>query len=84
MSEWISVKDQLPDDGEKVLVFILDTIACAEKDKVFGFIDVLTGEALRSDLITHWRPQVEPPKPKNLIDSFIADGGFDKAINEVK
>lgn len=73
MSEWISVKDRLPEKYERVLIF-------DNKDGMLVgcFLDKPWKEA------THWMPLPTPPKPTNLIDSFIADGGFDKAISEVK
>lgn len=58
---WISVDFMLPNEGEKVLIMIGDEQAVAEKCNVFGFIDVLDREALRTDLITYWMPLPKPP-----------------------
>ena len=56
MSEWISVKDGLPEEGVKVL-------ACTHKG------NILTAHYNRgrwhvaySVTITHWMPTPEPPK----------------------
>jgi len=62
MSEWISVEDKLPDDGEEVLIYIGNQRLVAEKCKVFGFVDAMDREALRLDMITHWTTLPEPPK----------------------
>lgn len=62
MSEWISVEDGLPKDGEEVLIYIGNQQLVAEKCKVFGFVDAMDREALRLDMITHWMPLPEPPK----------------------
>lgn len=79
MSEWISVGDRLPTK--------------ADADSGRDAILVWDGYSIRrmpiclfksAGDITHWQPLPKPPKPKNLIDSFIADGGFDKAINGAK
>jgi hypothetical protein len=68
MSEWISVKDRLPNDGEFVDIYIRSTA-----NKKFGkrltsvsyykgkFIlgeDVWSNSVL---YVTHWMPQPEPP-----------------------
>lgn len=58
---WISVDFMLPDEGEKVLIAIGDEQTVAEKCRVFGFIDSIDREALRTDLITHWMSLPEPP-----------------------
>lgn len=58
---WISVDFMLPDEGEKVLLAIGDEQTVAEKCRVFGFIDSIDREALRTDLITHWMSLPEPP-----------------------
>ncbi|WP_171494905.1 DNA translocase FtsK [Acinetobacter soli] len=58
---WIDVKFLLPDEGEKVLIMIGDEQTVAEKCNVFGFIDVIDREALRTDLITYWMPLPKPP-----------------------
>ena len=58
---WISVDFMLPNEGEKVLIMIGDEQTVAEKCSVFGFIDVIDREALRTDLITYWMPLPKPP-----------------------
>lgn len=58
---WISVDFMLPNEGEKVLIMIGDEQTVAEKCNVFGFIDVIDREALRTDLITYWMPLPKPP-----------------------
>ena len=62
MSEWISVKDRLPDEGEAVLVF--SSYWCSN-----SFVATLIrGEwkassiLSRPDLVTHWMPLPEPPE----------------------
>ena len=63
MSEWISVKERLPNGYQKVLAFvggivyvvaILDTRA--NKWRVMWDLDVIDDE------VTHWMPLPEPPK----------------------
>ena len=65
---WISVDFMLPDEGERVLVAIGDAQIVAEKCNVFGFIDVIDREALRTDLITHWMPLPQSPVVKSQGD----------------
>lgn len=69
MTEWISVKDQLPEKYERVLIF-------DNKDGML--VGCLLGKPWKE--ATHWMALPEPPKPTNLIDSFIADGGFDRVM----
>ena len=59
---WIKCSDQMPEDGQEVLIYIGKQRLVAEKSKVFGFIDSLDREALRADMITHWQPLPEPPE----------------------
>ena len=73
MSEWISVQDQLPEKHERVLIFDIE-------DGML--VSCLLGKPWKE--ATHWMPLPSPPQPTNPIDSFIASGGFDKALNEVK
>ncbi|MBF7685907.1 DUF551 domain-containing protein [Acinetobacter sp. B10A] len=83
MSEWISVEHQLPDFGEKVIIVGDSDVTIATFEKI-GFVEQCDGFKYINEYTSYWQPRPKPPKPTNLIDSFIADGGFDKAINEVK
>jgi hypothetical protein len=59
MSEWISVKDRLPDNhGYYLCHYIFDTKRCYHD---FWF----TGSVFSTvDEITHWMPLPNPPKDK--------------------
>ena len=59
---WIKCIDEMPEDGQEVLIYIGKQRLVAEKCKVFGFIDSLDREALRTDMITHWQPLPDPPE----------------------
>lgn len=71
MSEWISVKDRLPEDMGEVLVIVsgkphenitLDgAYEIAEYDPVEGWILEMWPE-WRSGVVTHWMPLPEPPE----------------------
>lgn len=72
MTEWINVKDRLPDDKEQYLI-------CNESN--FGKIDIAYYQPIgdkfsnyepfwqarshRSTGVTHWMPLPEPPKETN-------------------
>lgn len=58
MSEWISVKDRLPECGVEVLTFRGESGFCIESRNKFGFYfncDI-------DDYVTHWMKLPEPPK----------------------
>lgn len=74
MKKWIDVKEQLPTDGDVILV-------CSEKNKVFPstfkhgrferYFDIITPnsyglidriQSIYYTSITHWMPLPEPPK----------------------
>lgn len=60
MSDWISVKDRLPEKNDRVLCFSPQA-AGAET----GGISVQWGwmcKSCKSSDITHWQPLPEPPK----------------------
>ena len=78
MSEWISVEDRLPKIGETVLVFESKVLIATYKKS--GFVQHCFDLEHYAEYTTHWQPLPEPPKPTNLIDSFIADGGFDRVM----
>lgn len=71
MSEWISVKDRLPNENECVLVIVsgkpsenitLDgAYELAEYDPVEGWILEMWPE-WGSAVVTHWMPLPQPPK----------------------
>lgn len=62
MSEWISVKDRLPDEGEEVL-----TLAFDEHLGSFSMLvqvydwDYENWDDGNDDFITHWMPLPPPP-----------------------
>lgn len=69
MSNWVSVKDKLPEHGVRVLAHtgtFFQSYCVAKLDRDFGtlnspvFWDTSTG--LFIDDVTHWMPLPEPPK----------------------
>lgn len=63
MSEWISVKDRLPESNTEVLVY------SKRRGVTIDFVDafMLTGTVTfyRNSDVTHWMPIPEPP-PEDL------------------
>lgn len=56
-NEWISVKDRLPDEDTRVLVYIKGTYTFFDTDRI------LYGKWVRWNAsVTHWMPLPEPPK----------------------
>lgn len=66
MSEWISVKDRLPNEGAYVLGLSDDgVIECRVTNGVLKsvwFSSHGCGCCAEDDVITHWMPLPEPPK----------------------
>ena len=60
MSEWISVKDRLPDMGVPVLVWDKDGFAYVDTYVKWGW-----AIALAENEVTHWMPLPEPPWEEN-------------------
>jgi len=62
MSEWISVKDRLPKEKQRVLVYHPDM-----QDADTGPISVQWGWICHKKWndVTHWMPLPEPPKEDN-------------------
>lgn len=60
-SEWISVKDRLPEEWQKVLVFVpsIDVITIA---KLRGGYWYATWDSMRIDNVGYWLPLPQPPK----------------------
>lgn len=54
-ADWISVKDRLPEDGERVLVTECGRVFVERFDRLLGF-DTPT---------THWMPLPDPPKEES-------------------
>ena len=70
-SQWISIKDELPEDGEVVDIWMLNgkrqvdvTFDAKEQGarQWYNFKDYGMPEAKTIYLLTHWKRQPEPPK----------------------
>lgn len=67
MSEWISVEDRIPDDGQNVIAFVDGAFVVAAQYRSSCFYDVLKDvdgslfETVSRD-VTYWQPLPEPPK----------------------
>lgn len=60
MSEWISVKDRLPKNDNRVLVYMHENRLSYTKIDTDRLVN---GEWVRwSDTVTHWQPLPEPPE----------------------
>lgn len=58
---WISVKERLPEEGERVLFFCDDVdIGYFFKERGWHFLD--GGDWFEINEVTHWMPLPEPPK----------------------
>ena len=67
MSEWISVKDKMPEDGIRVLTYADNSAMFVASRDDGWYVD--TGEYYYSSPltnITHWMPLPEPPKEDAL------------------
>lgn len=69
MSEWISVKDKLPDDGQQVLAYYTGVEEIDEPPKVrttfyFGFNNGFSC-VKHYGSVSHWMPIPEPPEVDN-------------------
>ena len=57
MSDWISVKDRLPNDNERVLVHVVGKPFNIDADRFFNSRWVRW-----NGVVTHWMPLPEPPE----------------------
>lgn len=63
MMEWISVKDRLPEIGEKVLAYRPSMYYTVVQTIYYGVEGWENGYDLSGNMvITHWMPIPEPPK----------------------
>ena len=63
MSQWISVNDRLPEDGEHCIVWDGDWMQGAtyyEEEKAFYFDDLYESDVINN--ASHWMPFPEPPE----------------------
>ena len=59
MSEWISVKERLPEHGQITLCYDDGEMDCDQWDE---WANVWVGHSQRVIRVTHWMPLPEPPK----------------------
>ena len=64
-SEWVSVKDRMPEEGVDVLVYL------NRKSADVDFVDRESGNFFYYDEgeVTHWRPLPEPPEMEAIAGS---------------
>jgi hypothetical protein len=57
---WISVKDRLPEEGQRVMTFSGDPQGMREPHRIITFGSIASG--IPSE-VTHWTPLPTPPQP---------------------
>lgn len=73
MNEWISVKEQLPNENVPVLIFCKNSARFVSEKKVMRWPDgeetywivrgpLGSGRKIASNRVTHWMPLPEPPE----------------------
>lgn len=79
MSDWISVKDRMPEEGVEVLVY--GDIYLNRKGADVDFVDRESGNFFYYDEgeITHWRPLPEPPESAEIMEAIAGSETPDKA-----
>jgi hypothetical protein len=78
-SEWISVKDRMPEEGVDVLVY--GYIYLNRKGADVDFVDRESGDFFYYDEgeVTHWRPLPEPPESAEIMEAIAGSEAPDKA-----
>ena len=74
MSEWISIEDELPDEGDKIIAFSNGNVVFAYYSSVWNdratFRDPFMAQSDYGpeDLedVTHWMPRPAPPPPPKV------------------
>lgn len=59
---WISCKDRMPEDNDRVLILAKNESVYIAKHRVFGHFVVSFEYWLDDTEVTHWMPLPEPPK----------------------
>lgn len=79
MSEWISVKDRMPEEGVDVLVY--GDIYLNRKGADVDFVDRESGNFFYYDEgeVTHWRPLPEPPEGTEIMGTIAGSETPDRA-----
>lgn len=60
-SNWISVKDRLPEEGSEVLACLSNPYSVFTADYNRGYFDLLGYLGNGKEQVTHWMPLPEPP-----------------------
>lgn len=62
-NRWIPVGERLPDEGEKIMAFTLDSdVIWAWLER--GVFEDEDGRTFRDGYITHWKHEPAPPEPQ--------------------
>ena len=62
VNQWISCKDRMPEDNDRVLILAKNESVYIAKHRVFGHFVVSFEYWLDDTEVTHWMPLPEPPK----------------------
>ena len=60
--KWISCKERMPEDNDRVLILAKNESVYIAKHRVFGHFVVSFEYWLDDTEVTHWMPLPEPPK----------------------
>lgn len=70
MSEWISVKDRLPENNNPILVYMPEEKGWLRYGISIGIIDDGTDD---KDEVTHWMPLPLPPNENEYLKQLQED-----------